>query len=248
MRGSRSMLMSAAALLATASARAQTGRPRGAIDAAVTDSALMPLANATATLLGTTVTVTTGSGGRFRIVDLPPRDYIIIVRRIGYAPVSAVVRIPSGDTLRMSYMLAPAATTLDTVVVSERSMPARLAEFEERRRHTHGQFMTQNEIEALNPVGMVDVFRSFRYLSISGEHVESLRARCPMTFFVDGVRIPSPDVERDLPSPKDIAGIEVYINSADIPLQYKSFGTDVGLAASRSAGFCGVVLLWTRAG
>jgi len=41
-----------------------------------------------------------------------------------------------------------------------------------------------------------------------------------------------------LPSPKEIAGIEVYNGAATIPLKYKS----------RSVGFCGLILIWLRDG
>ena len=85
-------------------------------------------------------------------------------------------------------------------------------------------------------------------MTINTGRLQSLRAGCPMTFYVDGVHIPSPDLDRDLPSPHEIAGIEVYIDSGDIPPQYKSFGRDLGVPRSRSGGFCGVVLLWTRSG
>lgn len=242
------VLAASPTLAAAVRADGQSPPMRGVVDAAVTDSALAPLANATATLLGTHVAVTAGPDGRFRIVDLAPRDYIIIVRRIGYAPLSSVVRVPASDTVRVTYMLAPLTTTLDTVVVSERSVPARLAEFEERRRAAHGQFMTEERIEALNYPGMLDVLRTFRYVTINTGRLQSLRAGCPMTFYVDGVHIPSPDLDRGLPSPHEIAGIEVYVNSGDIPPQYKSFGRDLGVPRSQSGSFCGVVLLWTRSG
>jgi hypothetical protein len=62
---------------------------------------------------------------------------------------------------------------------------------------------------------------------------------CPYQFFIDGVEIPTPRVDIDLPSPKEIAGIEVYNSAETIPLQYKN---------THGAGFCGVILLWTRSG
>ncbi|HVX40229.1 MAG TPA: carboxypeptidase regulatory-like domain-containing protein [Gemmatimonadaceae bacterium] len=199
------------------------------------------------------ITVTTGADGRFRIVGLPPRDYIVIVRRIGYGPVSAIVHPDVDDTLRASFMLAPVSTMLDTIVITEPSIPGRLAEFEGRRSTGQGQFMTQAQIEQYDFAGVSDLLRTFHSINIINGIAVAQRAvmrlqpgPCALTFYIDGVRIPTPNVERDLPSPKEVAGIEVYVNSGEIPLQYRSFGGDH--PGWPSGGFCGVVLLWTRSG
>ena len=44
----------------------------------------------------------------------------------------------------------------------------------------------------------------------------------------------------DLPSPEDLAGIEVYTGPSTIPLRYKTY--------SGRGGYCGVILLWTKDG
>ena len=59
------------------------------------------------------------------------------------------------------------------------------------------------------------------------------RSGCPFQFFIDGVAVKTPKLDTELPSPKDLAGIELYTNSATVPLQYKTIG---------GGGFCGVVL------
>jgi len=58
--------------VATVSAEAQAHPALGAIDGAVTDTSLTPLANAIASILGSDVRVATGANGRFRIVALLP--------------------------------------------------------------------------------------------------------------------------------------------------------------------------------
>ena len=63
---------------------------------------------------------------------------------------------------------------------------------------------------------------------------------CPYQVFVDGVKLPFPaKLDSDLPSPKEIFGIEVYSSAGTIPLQYKT---------TSGGGFCGVILVWTRSG
>jgi hypothetical protein len=85
------------------------------------------------------------------------------------------------------------------------------------------------------------LLRRFMAVTIVGGSAMSHRSLpakgCPYQFFIDGVAIPTPKIDIDLPSPKEIAGIEVYTGPASIPLQYKN---------THDAGFCGVILLWTR--
>jgi CarboxypepD_reg-like domain len=247
-------LLATAVLLGAASqtAGAQTPRALSAIDGAVSDTSLAPLADATASILGSTVHVATDASGRFRILALPAGQYIIVVRRLGYVPVSAVLQVAERDTIRMSFTLRRLVTELDTVVVSAQWRSMRLAEFEEHRKFGQGQFMTQAQIEARNSVDISDLLRTFMSVNVpSAGPVTNRRAgismTCPFKYFIDGVSIPTPkNPDTDLPSPKVLAGIEVYANTATIPLQYKTSGGD---NIFRYGGaFCGVILLWTRDG
>src|SRR5678815_2905169 len=76
---------------------------RGAIDGVVTDTALVTLAGATVSVIGTPIHLTTSSNGRFAISELPAGRYTLDVRRIGYAPLFAPVEVTARDTVRGSY-------------------------------------------------------------------------------------------------------------------------------------------------
>src|SRR5689334_13813488 len=119
-------------------------RSFGTIDGVVTDTNLVPLHAAFVSILGTAVRVGTGPNGRFRIVRLPAGQYLLVVKRVGYRPVSSVIDVAASDTLRVSYTLAEvqAATTLGPVVVTEPSNSERLAGFDSRRKLGVGQFLT----------------------------------------------------------------------------------------------------------
>ncbi len=60
---------------------------------------------------------------------------------------------------------------------------------------------------------------------------------CPMTVYLDQVPMPTPFNLDLLPSPKHIAGIEVYGGSATIPPQFSGFNRG-----------CGVILVWMKDG
>jgi hypothetical protein len=241
--GARLLLAGLLMVLCARASPAQTHLGSGVIDGAITDSALAPLADAAAWLLGSKLEVLTGANGRFRIERLPAGRYLLLVRRIGFTPVSTAVQVDEGETARVWFSLNRLATALDTVRIMARNESGRLSEFDMRRKMGDGQFMTQAEIEKLNLQGASDLLRRFMAVTIVGGSAMSHRSLpaqgCPYQFFIDGVAIPTPKIDIDLPSPKEIAGIEVYTGPASIPLQYKN---------THDAGFCGVILLWTRSG
>jgi Carboxypeptidase regulatory-like domain len=238
----------AASLLIVAAISPAHAQPRSAsaaVDAVVTDTSLAPLADATAWVFGSNIQVSTGANGRFQIFGIPAGQYTLLVRRLGYAPSSAVIHVAEHDTLRLSFTLERIVTRLDPVTVAAKRASTRMAEFEERRKRGEGQFMTQAEIEKRNEPLTSNLFRTFVSVAVGGTAGTATNRRagpargCPFQFFVDDVAVPTPKLDSDLPTPRELAGIEVYANSATIPLQYKTFG---------GGGFCGVILVWTRVG
>jgi hypothetical protein len=235
-----------ACALATSLVAAQPRPAAGAIDGVVTDTNLVSLGDSTASILGSSIQVVTGANGRFRILALPAGHYILIVRRLGYAPTSMALEVAGGDTVRLSFALEKIATALDTVTVTARQYSIRMAEFEERRKLGFGQFMTQSDIEKRNSVFVGDLIRTFLGVDVgSSGGVVSHRFRgtfsqgtCPLQVFLDDVALPASTPLNDIATPKDLAGIELYSGPATIPLQYKT----------TKGGFCGVILIWTKGG
>src|ERR1019366_8200334 len=88
------LALPAASRMAAAQA---TSRP-GVIDGVVTDSALAPRGDATVAFLGSALRVVTGPNGRFRVRDMKPGEYILLVRRIGFTATSVTVQLAAGDT------------------------------------------------------------------------------------------------------------------------------------------------------
>jgi hypothetical protein len=214
----------------------------GSLDGIVTDTNLIPLANATVSVVGAKTQVVTGSNGRFRILDLVAGSHYLLIRRVGFEPSSSVITVAAGDTLRASFALQPSRTDLDTVRVRGNQLSPKMLEFEQRRKLGEGRFMTEGEIDSLNLVATEDLFRH-----LISDHVRPAFHSNPMLmceraqWFLDGVLLPPPPYykELDLPSPKELAGIEYYSSPANTPLRFKS---------SSGGGFCGVILMWTKDG
>ena len=214
------------------------------IDGIVTDTSLAPLADATVTLLGSRIHTTTSDNGRFRIVAMPEGEHILVVQRIGYAPLSVAIQVDAGDTLRVSYALRPIVRALDTMVVTAAAYTMRMAGFEERRKLGFGHFLTQADIEKSDALLFADLIQpvlGVRIVYGGGvrmfeRYAFSMRSGCPMTVFVDDVKLPTPaNLDVDLPPPHDIAGVEIYSGAATIPLQYKP-----------TSGGCGAIVVWTK--
>jgi len=60
--------------------------------------------------------VTTGANGRFRVVAVPPGQYILTVHRVGYVPLAAAVQIASlvspSDVMAIEVYSGPATIPL----------------------------------------------------------------------------------------------------------------------------------------
>jgi hypothetical protein len=230
--------------------------PSSVIDGIVTDTLLHPMSVATITVVGTGARVTTGDNGRFRLTDVPAGQYLLIVRRIGFAPTSGIVQVSLGDTLRLAYSLARSVAVMDTVRIREHRVSMRMTEFEHRRLQGVGQFVTQEEIERrasstqafdfLRQLSGIEVSRQTdqgafgAMIALSRREGGSLgmgQTACPMQILLDGIILPSSFDLQLLPPPKQISGIEVYSGPATVPAQFG--GNDRR---------CGLIAVWTRDG
>jgi hypothetical protein len=225
----------------------------GTIDGVVTDTSLVPVANANVTVLSSSVRVETGSNGRFRLIRVPAGQYLLIVRRLGFHPLSGVVQVAANDTLRLSYQLEPAPQTLGPVVITEERRSFRMMEFEYRRKLGIGEFMSADEIDKRGSAQATDILRTFPAIAVpdqstghggTNDHyamsrrgATSFAGSCVMAILVDGVAMPTPFNLDLLPPARDLAGIEVFAGPAEIPLEYALY-----------AGTCGLVLVWTKDG
>jgi hypothetical protein len=189
---------------------------------------------------GSGIQVVTGANGRFRILGLSSGQHYILIRRLGYQPVTTELRTEEGDTVRASFALERLATALDTVLVATKRPSPRLAEFEARRALGIGQFMTAAEIDKLHVEATDDLLHRLTPNRTRPSRRLGPGAVCErQQWYLDGVLLPASTKPDELPSPKDLAGIEFYASPATIPLQYKT---------TSGGGFCGVVLMWTKDG
>lgn len=231
-----------------------TPRATGVIDGLVTDTALRPVPFAEVVVVRTDIKLQTNSLGKFRFIDVPAGDYLLIVRRLGYRPVSSIIRVGERDTLRLAFELEKAIQSLDAVTVVEERRSMRMLEFEQRRKQGWGYFITGEQIEKRNLPVAADYLRLApsvqlaptpdptgipRLIALSkregGSILGEASGACAMQVVLDGVPMTRAFPLELLPTPKDIAGIEVYDGAATVPLQFS--GPDRR---------CGMILIWTK--
>jgi hypothetical protein len=198
--------------------------------------------------------IRTGEDGRFVLERPGGGAYLILARRVGYAPV--VHPIP--DSLwgaegsvelrlaRRAEELAPVATTGRT-----RRTSFLLEGFEERRRLGRGTFISRDDIEARGWPGLMYLLRGIPGLTIDQGTTRSSTVmglsmngtrRCQPLIFLDGVQMTRAEdsftLFRDVlesVSGTDLTAVEVYKGLSELPPR-------TGGAEAR----CGAIVVWTK--
>ena len=215
-----------------------------------------PLEGVTIDVVGSFARVVTDARGAF-IVSLSSEQQLTLrLTRIGYRQLTQLVYLSAGDTSRIDFFLAPAMATLDTVNVAADavSRSPRLAGFEHRRQqYIGGVFITRAQIERRHAIATSQLFSNIlgaRVIDSAGvKLVASTRgykavlgpkadiAPCVMAIGVDG-QLKEWGFPVDEIPPNDIYGIEIYNGAATMPREFASLRPD---------GYCGLVMIWTRA-
>src|SRR5213080_4504675 len=115
----RSLGVAAVWLVAAAFAAGPVQAQQGTVAGQVTDkSNQQAVAGAAVLVVGTSLQARTGREGRYSITNVPPGQYQVQVRFIGFATATQAVRVAAGQSATLDFALTPAAVPLDVVVVS----------------------------------------------------------------------------------------------------------------------------------
>ncbi len=185
--------------------------------------------------------------GEARLAGVTPGDVRIQVLKLGYAPADITLPV-KGDSVGPVFRLSPSTSVLDTVRVTSRTVPARMIQFETRRRVGIGRFLTDSVLEKEAGRSLAQVL-SMRFpgiravaLPYNPTHYQLVSAHfstsnshgaknCGVDIYVDGMLYVD---DIDAIFPEDVAGVEFY-TTATIPPRYR-----------RGTGSCEVVLIWSK--
>jgi len=115
----------------------------------VADSGRAPLQGAEASIARLGRRVLSDSSGRFRLKDVPPGAYQVVLRAIGFRSESSLVTIDFDEVVSWDVVLTRTTGTVlpeRVVTAPEARTPAKLAEFSERQRMGVGHFVTREQL------------------------------------------------------------------------------------------------------
>ncbi|MEO7520190.1 MAG: carboxypeptidase regulatory-like domain-containing protein, partial [Gemmatimonas sp.] len=120
----------------------------------VVDGSTLPIANVEVLFPELSRSVTTNEQGSFRIRDIPPGTHVILVRGLGFSPLTAQVNFALNQSIehRIALHRVQALKTVDVNAVNAPS-----STFEEHRKLGLGRFLTRADLQRANgqQLGMV---------------------------------------------------------------------------------------------
>lgn len=202
-----------------------------------------PLANTRATVWGTGVNTTSGSDGRFALLDLPTGSHVLELRAIGYQSTRRVIDIVEGEPTMITAALDKPIDLTPIQIRELRSsmMGLDLSGFEKRRRGATGIFLDATQLARINAITPVDVFRSVpRVRVVPGPGGDKIVFRkpppqgwCDPTIYVNGMPVAGNFSLDMYLNAADLRAVEIYTNGVLVPSEYPA------------QTLCGSVVFWT---
>lgn len=229
----------------------------GFVAGTVTGPNNTPLENARIKVLGTDLKTESKSDGTYRLAGVSEGHHTLEIRALGYTTGKLPFDVQKGGSVELAVSLATAAVALDTVKVSAMDgLTPAMRGFEERRHRGVGKFFTRADIAKMQARNFTDILRRVPGMQIqtvssvfgSSDAVRSPRIAggianrtCPMMFYINGAPFPMNQdyTINQFVSTEDVAAVEVYSGSSEIPPQFNS---------AMASAPCGVVLIWIRDG
>jgi len=240
------------------------------------DSGRTPVQGAQVTLTKLERSALSDSSGRYRLKDVPPGEYLVVLRAIGFKSESSTVYVDRDEVLSWDIVLTRTVGTVLPERVVEAPVarpPAKLVEFMERQKAGNGKFITRDQLakaeggvrqtgDLISVVPGVRVRRGNNQIWVaSGRAVNT--GRC--VFCSNAGAINQVDYAAGA---RPACYLDVYLDGTLVfdssKSQFGLFdvnslrpemieGIEVYTSASqipakynRTAGGCGVLLIWTR--
>ena len=211
-----------------------------AVTGTVYDSSGNVIAGAEVGVVGTPKRTRSDDRGAFRLAGLETGPVTLAARRLGFQPETVRTSLGPSSVTGVDFRLSRASVTLSPIVVRGRGHhTGRLAGFYERLASgVNGYFLTRERIDEGNPRSLTDVLRRVPGLEIARGSRLRMRGRtCAPLVWIDGIAMPSGEVDLNSIPPGSIEGIELYLSASGAPNRYQP-------TADRAR--CGTVLLWSR--
>jgi len=223
------------------------GPPKAVLSGRIIAANGAPVPEAQVSLEGVPGTVTSNSEGVFSMRDLPSGTQMMLVKKVGFAPVSRVVELNTREPVRLTFTMADAPQALAAVkVIGQMDNALTKVGFNERARQGLGKYIPPADVERLRPEMSLDLLREIPGFKVRatgmGRILESTRAGGSHTpgcvnVYVDRTRFDqlSPgDLDQAIPV-GNIGAVEVYNSISSVPTEFSNAGRP-----------CPTVVIWTK--
>lgn len=199
-----------------------------------------PLATTDLRVEGTTPSAVTDASGRYSLSNLPAGSQMLIVRHIGYEPVSIPVELRAGRAIQRDVQLSR-VVSLDSIRVV--AMRLQYPEFEyNRRANPFGRFLGPEEIARRKVHETSDLLTGIAGVTVSGHgpdaQANSVHGRRVGTGACSGMRVVLNGGFQGMGlndiAASEVAAIEIYPQGEFAPTLYSVRGA------------CGVIVVWTK--
>jgi hypothetical protein len=237
-----------------------TTRRHSGLAGVVRDSLRRPITAASVLVDGTSVFTATDDSGRFDVRGLPAGRNGFTNTKIGFAPLSFEVSLPSDSVILLAVTMHP-VQLLNAVNVTAERTNVYLARtgFTERRQLGIGSFLTPQHIDsiAMSVTRPSELLRGVRgidmrcgtgpgFLVGADCNVYSHRPPGCLWLFIDGVPHGEEQIDQVGLPPGGVAAIEVYERPSMVPLKFQGqLPIKKGANFSMAAG-CGALVIWTK--
>jgi hypothetical protein len=191
-----------------------------------------------------------GDDGAFVLRLRDAGEFRLRVQRLGYrTATSSAVAVASLQTVHVELRISTAELALDPLTVTGHTETPRDPRLDREgfygRQQMHvGSFVTREQLDRRRPLHSTEALRGIpgvRLQALGGTtHSVALMTRkdggCVPLLLVDNIVMPGDELDLQI-VPQDIAGIEVYRGTSEIPGRYISL-----------ASTCGLIVVWSRDG
>jgi hypothetical protein len=215
------------------------------------------MSGATAWVQGTADSAVTNDKGAFEIHGLPAGTHMLIIRSLGFEPVSQAVELSNRTPRTVEVALLTPAHVLDPILVEARQLQAGYARvgFDKRQQAGVGTFLTADDIARKGAQDFSQIFATTLGIRLtyapSGTNVESSHGvgAC-VVYVLDGMpfnRVVDGELDA-LYQPGDIGAIEIY-EPAAVPAQFqvRTYPTtnEAGVPVNGRMD-CTTIVVWTK--
>jgi hypothetical protein len=125
----------------------------------VRDTANSPIEGAEVVIAGVGKSMLTGKRGAFRLREVPTGEREVMVRKLGYGPMTTKVTFTPNKTVTRRIVLSPVQVLNQVDVTAERMRDPMLKLFEENRKLGIGQFLTRDDLERMRALPLSSALR-----------------------------------------------------------------------------------------